>query len=219
MERTILERMQESKANHGVTFVNYLNNGEVFKDEFYKTRRLEFAKEKSTYDLIGESFYDSTESCARHYDFDTITMDLYLGLIYKAEDHDENGKLKSDAEPINNIVRFYTADVNCYLNGEQTNDYNYGRFNSHQSFIDYDMLVKTSRKNGLIFDGPETFAEFKEAMKSGEPFDIKLVASLLPKQEIGKEEQQEKVEEVVESVEEVKAEEKPKSLIKRFLGF
>ena len=204
MGKTLLERMQESKANHGVTFVNYLNNGEVYKDEFYKTRSLEFAKEKATYDLIGESFYDATESCARHYDFDTVTMDLYLGLVYKMEDHDENGKLKSDAEPIKDIVRFYTADVNCYLDGEQTNDYNYGRFNSRQSFIDYDMLVKTTRKHGLIFNGPETFEEFEEAIKSGETFDIKLEASLLPKQEIVKEELQE----------EVKIEEKPKGKIK-----
>ena len=217
MDKTLLERMQESKANHGVTYVNYLNNGEVYKDEFYRTKSLKFAKEKATYDLIGESFYDAAESCARHYDFDTITMDLYLGLVYKIEDHDENGMLKSGAEPIKDVVRFYTADVNCYLDGEKTNDYNYGRMNARQSFIDYNMLVKTTRKNGLVFNGPETFAEFKEAIKSGETFDIKLEASLLPKQETVKEEVAEEVAE--ETVEEVKTEEKPKSMIKRFLGF
>lgn len=212
MEKTLLKRMQESKANHGVAFVNYMNNGDVYKDEFYMTKNLDFSKEKFRYDLVGETFYDAVESCARHYDFDTVTMDLYLGLVYKAEDHDENGNLKSDAEPLNNIVRFYTADVNCYLGGEQTNDYNYGRMHSRQSFIDYDLLVKTTRKNGLIFNGPETFEEFKEAIKSGEPFNINVEASLLPKEDT-KETVQEEV------VEEVKTEEKPKSMIKRFLGF
>ena len=212
MEKTLLKRMQESKANHGVAFFNYMNNGDVYKDEFYMTKNLELSKEKFRYDLVGETFYDAVESCARHYDFDTVTMDLYLGLVYKAEDHDENGNLKSDAEPLNNIVRFYTADVNCYLDGEQTNDYNYGRMHSRQSFIDYDLLVKTTRKNGLIFNGPETFEEFKEAIKSGEPFNINVEASLLPKEDT-KEAVQEEV------VEEVKTEEKPKSMIKRFLGF
>lgn len=213
MEKSLLERMQESKANHGITFVNILNNGEVYKDEFYKTQSLEFANDKDRFNVIGETFFDATESCARNYDFDTITMDLYLGLVYKYEDFDENGQLKADAEPLNDVVRFYTAAVNCYLDGKQTNDYNYGRIHSRQSFINYDMLVKAAQKNGLVFNGPETFEEFKEAIKSGEKFDVKLEASLLPKQEIQNEELQEDI------VEEVKTEEKPKSLIKRFLGF
>lgn len=208
MEKTLLERMQESKANHGVAFVNYMNNGDVYKDEFYRTKNLELSKETFRYELVGETFYDAVENCARNYDFDTVTMDLYLGLVYKAEDHDENGNLKDGAEPINNIVRFYTADVNCYLDGEQTNTYNYGRWHSRQSFIDYDLLVNTTRKNGLIFNGPETFKEFEEAIKSGETFDIKLEASILPKED---------TKEVVQD--EVKKEEKPKSMIKRFLGF
>ena len=200
--------MQESKANHGIAFVNYLNNGKVYKDEFYQTQSLQNANETFRYDFIGESFYDAAESCARHYDFDTVTMDLYLGLIYKAEDHDEKGILKSDAEPIKDIVRFYTADVNCYLNGKQTNDYNYGRFNSRQSFINYKMLVETTRKNGLIFNGPETFEEFEEAIKSGKTFDIKLEASLLPKNENVQEEV------IQDEVQEVKTEKKPKRKIK-----
>lgn len=183
MDKKLLERMQEAKNNHGATYINYLNNGEVYKDEFYKTKSLRFAKDKDTYDAIGETFYEATESCARHYDFDTITMDLLLGLVYKVEDHDENGVLKSDAQPIKDIVRFYTTAVNCYLDGEQTNDYNYGRIHSRQSFIDYNMLVNTTRKNGLKFNGPETFEEFAEAIKSGEPFDISLEANLYQKEE------------------------------------
>ena len=183
MEKTLLERMQESKANHGVAFFNYMNNGDVYKDEFYRTKNLELSQETFRYDLV-----------------------------YKAEDHDENGNLKEDAEPLNNIVRFYTADVNCYLDGEQTNTYDYGRLHSRQSFIDYDLLVNATRNNGLIFNGPDTFEEFKEAIKSGEPFNINVEASLLPKEDT-KEVVQNKV------VEEVKTEEKPKSLIKKFLGF
>ena len=108
----------------------------------------------------------------------TLSMNLSLGLIFDGKYVDEDNKVKADAEPMEGIVRYYTMEADCYLNGEKTNKHDGAKYRSRQGFINYARLVNSAAKNGLTFNGPRTFEEFKEQILVGEPFDISLSASL-----------------------------------------
>ena len=95
---------------------------------------------------------------------------------------DENQKLKKDAQPIDGIVRYYARKSSCYLNDEKVKTIDWGDIKSVSGFINYNILVKSAEENGLIFNGPKTFEEFKEHILVGEPFEISITASLKPKE-------------------------------------
>ncbi len=202
MKERLIDKMIQAKNDQGIAYVNFFNDGKITKDERHRTTLLKYANEASAFDSIEETLYSSTESCCRNYDLDTIEMNLYLGLIYDGKDVEEE-QIKENAEPMNNIVRFYTGEVNTYLENEQTNDYDYGRMHGRQGYINYNVLISQVKKNGLTFNGPKSFEEFKEKILSKEPFDINISATLIPTEE--------KQEEVV-------VEEKPKSKNKSIFG-
>lgn len=206
MKEKLINKMIKAKEDQGIAYVNFFNDGSVSEDERFRTSLLKYANDADGFDTIADTLYRSTESCSRNYDFDSIKMDLMLGLVYEGCDVDENKQIKEDAEPLNGIVRYYTGEVNSYLDNEKTNDYDYGRLNGRQGYINYKNLVSQVKKNGLTFNGPDNFEEFKQSILSKEPFEVSISANLLEKLP------EEEIEEVVE------VEEKPKSKIKRFLG-
>lgn len=202
MKERLIDKMIQAKNDQGIAYVNFFNDGKITKDERNRTTLLKYANGESAFDSIEETLYSSTESCCRNYDLDTIEMNLYLGLIYDCKDVDDE-QIKENAEPMNNIVRFYTGEVNSYLDNEKTSDYDYGRMHGRQGYINYNVLTSQIKKNGLTFNGPKSFEEFKEKILSKETFDINISATLIPTEE--------KQEEVV-------VEEKPKSKIKSIFG-
>ncbi len=183
IEKSLLERMQESKDKHGVACISVFNNGKVRLDENYMTPMIKYANDSDAFQTIGEVLFDINESYAREYEFDTLTMNLELGLVFDGKYVDADKKVRPDAVPMEGIVRYYTMRTDCYLDGEKTNTRDPGYFKSRQGFIGYNKLVSSAEKNGLIFNGPRTFEEFKEQILIGEPFDITLTASFRQKED------------------------------------
>lgn len=181
MEKTIFERMKEAKKSNEVAFVGFFNNGKVREDENFVVHRLNEAKEMDSINLIANVLCDATDSYSHYYPFDTIKMDLELGLLYNKNDVDEDKKVKANARPINNVVRFYTGEVNSYLDGERTNTWNCRR--GTQGFVDFGFLMSVLENSGLTYTGPETFEEFKGRIISGNPFEISLTANFKEKEE------------------------------------
>lgn len=177
MEKTLLEKLKEARISNEPAYVSFFNNGEVRIDKSIANKRMTEYYLDDTIGSINYVFTDAAESYARHNPYDTISMSLELGLIYNKEDVDDENHIRENAEPLKGIVRCYTGDITSYLNGEKANEegyYGYGK----QGFVDYKNLVTTMRRNGIAFEGPETFDDFKEAILSGEQFDINLTASL-----------------------------------------
>lgn len=183
MEKSLIEKLRDAKRDHEVSFVNFFNNGTVNTDERYYAKNASDIKAYKT-DLTLDVLEQATSSYARHYDFDTISMEMIMGLVYDKNDVDENNDIRKNAQPLYNVARFYTGRVNSYLDGNQTNvanfyDYAPGR----QGYVYYNDFVKYVKKMGLTFDGPESFEEFKKLILSGELFDINVVANLLEEKE------------------------------------
>ncbi len=183
MEETLLEKLKKAKKYHGAEFICFFNNGKVREDDLINAKRIQEAKDPKTFDLISEVLYKATESYAQRYDFDSVEMDLELGLIYKARDV-EDGTIIENREPIPGIVRIYTGSITSYLDGEQTSGRDYYRYGfGKQSFITFKQLMKAIQESGLDYTGPETFEEFKEQILQGKPFDIKISANLNEKED------------------------------------
>ena len=215
MNKSLIEELIEAKHEHDPVLVSFCNVGKARKDEQYMVKYFEEAKDNDKFYLISESMKKATKMYAYGYDFDTITMDLKLGLVYDVNDLDENYQVKENSNPVDGIVRFYSGIVNSYLDGKKTNKYEYD--NGYSGFIKFDDLMSNVSNSGLEYTGPNSFEELKERILNNEKFDISLIASLKEKEDqvvtpIIKEE----VEEAV--VEEKTIEEKPKSKIKRFFG-
>ena len=182
-KKTLLEKMQESKDRNGIAFICVYNDREVSIENTYMTSLMKYANDSDAFDSIGEAMYNINETYARDYDFDTLNLKLSLGLVFGGKDMDSNKKVKPDAEPLEGIVRYFTGDATSYLNGEKTNEVDWGFVKSRVGYINYDILVKSAEENGLVFNGPKTFDEFKEHILVGEPFEISLTASLKSKEQ------------------------------------
>ncbi len=181
-EKSLLEKMQESKDKHGVACISVFNDGKVRIDENYRMPMMKYANDLDAFKTIGEVLYDCNESYAREYNFDSISLNLSLGLIFDGKYVDEDKKVSPDAVPMDGVVRYYTMESDCFLDGEKVNERDAGYYKGRQGFIGYNRLVSSAEKNGLVFNGPRTFEEFKEQILIGEPFDISVTANFIQKE-------------------------------------
>ena len=212
MNKSLIEELIEAKHEHDNVLASVFNDGKVRKDEKYMAERLEDDTKNDKFYLITETMKDATKMYGLGYEFDTISMDLLLGLIYDVNDLDENDKIKENAQPINGMVRFYTSNVSSYLDGVKTNKYEYDL--GRQGFIKFDKLMSNISKSGLEYAGPTSFEELKERILGEEIFNISLTAEL-EKKDTNIQNQQIEVQEIQEQDQEI---EKPKSLFKKLIG-
>ena len=179
---SLLDDLREVKHGYDTEYVCYFNDGSIRKDGKRSSERIKEASKRDEFDSIARYLKDATDHFSDKYQFDNVKMELLLGLIYDSKDI-EDEKRSEDAEPVNGIVRYYTYHTNCYLDGKQSNKYDYYEIMGHQNFIKYDSLVKAIKKSGLDYDIPETFEEFKEQILVGEPFEISVSANFKEKEE------------------------------------
>ena len=184
MEKSLLERLMDAKHEYDVANYAFFNDGVVRKDENYSAKRINNIDNEKQFAAIENVLCDATRSYARHYEFDNIDMSLLLGLIFDSKDIDENNKIKEDAEPVQNIVRYYTSSVTSQLDGEKTNSIDYEKYGvGNQGYINFNQFISLIKKSGLDYNGPETFKEFEERILIGKPFDITLSANFKKKEE------------------------------------
>lgn len=181
--RTILERMIEAKKSHDIVYVCFYNDGKVRKVDNTELLKVKDAETFLPYSYIGDMLCDATRICSEDHNINNVNMDIRLGLVYNASDVDEKNKVIGNAQPLNGIVRYYVSDVNCYLDDKKAN-YNHRFFcePGREGYVGYDMLISEMGNSGLSFNGPTTFKEFKEAIASGEKFDISIYADLREKE-------------------------------------
>ena len=166
MDKSLKERLLELRKDRSVDKVYFYNDGTRNTDEYWATKRLNNICNRWECKYIKEVFYDNVKKCTYFHDFDYVTMDLLIGLVYDANDVDENNNIKENAKPLDDIVRYYTDVTRCYLNNEQQNpEERHWHVTGGQGFAKYSELVKSlSREDGLTYNGQETFQELKEAL-------------------------------------------------------
>ena len=182
MDKTVLDKLLAIKTNQKIAHVSFFNNGKIRRDEFSSAKRINSFNNKDDYKAITDVLISAAESYSRSCPFDTIMMNLELGLIYNNDDVHEDNTLKTNAKPIENIVRYYTGSISSFLEGQKTNLYDYDRIGlGRQNYIDYNKLKELVENSGLMFIGPNTFEEFKKKITSGERFNILISADLKEK--------------------------------------
>ncbi len=186
--KTLLEELQEASVSNDDAYVSFFNNGEVRTDKNIVTERMNSFYQDDFIGTVKFIFRDAAEYYARQKPYDTIKMNLELGLVYNKNDVDEENHFKENANPIKDVVRCYTGEVTSFLNGERANEHKYPY--DRQGFINYNSFISKMKKDGISFEGPETFDDFKDAILSGEKFDVSIFADLKEKtnEEVVKEE-------------------------------
>ena len=184
MKKSLLERLMDAKHEYDVANYAYFNNGIIRKDENYSAKRINNIDNIEQFASIENVLCDATRSYARQYKFDSIDMNLLLGLIFDSKDIDENAKIKEGAEPIQNVVRYYTGSITSQLDGEKTNSIDFGNYGvGSQGYINFNQLISLIKESELEYNGPETFKEFEKDILTGIPFDITLSAKFIKKEE------------------------------------
>ena len=177
MEKDLLEELRVARHAYEISHVNFFNTGKITEEERYYATRINDDYSLSAFELIKDYLLSAAKSYSRDCDFDRIDLSLLIGLVFEKENVDDNNKIKENAEPIHNMVRYYIGNATAYLDGEKSNESDYSGV-SYQGYINYNKLVSFTKKIGLEFNGPDSFEEFKKAILSGEPFDISLTANL-----------------------------------------
>ncbi len=184
MGDSLLDRVMKAKKDYEVGQFIYFNSGRVSTETNGFAKKMDDIWDKVEIELLMRDLCEATASYARQYPLDTMIVGLDLGLIYKADDIDENMKPKAGAKPVNNIVRYYDTSFDSYADGKKTNEREFGEHNvTHQGYVHYDKLVKVFHGSGVEFTGPKTFEEFKKAIEAGEVFDINLIAEMNKKEQ------------------------------------
>ena len=181
-KETFLDRVKSAKRDNEVGQVVFYNNGKVDTETNGYAKKMNDIFDRVEIELLMQDLCSATATyAARDFDMDTMEVGLLLGLVYSASDVDENNKPKENAQPVNNVVRYYDIGFNSYKDGQKTNDgEDYGKYHvTHQGYVHYDKLVKAFEGSGVEFTGPKSFKEFKEAILAGELFDVSLVADLM----------------------------------------
>lgn len=181
MNKTILEKIKEASHKAEIKYVNFFNDGTVSQDNSGMDKSFNDATKPFEGRIVLNEMVDGSKFFVKFCDFDTIDMDLLLGLVYYKKDINDNNEINKNAEPIKGIVRYYTGKFGTFHNGEKTNSDD-GYYPSIQGFVKFDSLMKEIKKSGLDYTGPETFEEFEEQILVGEPFDIKVSANLVEKE-------------------------------------
>ena len=179
---SLLDDLREVKHGYDTEYVCYFNDGSIKKDGKKSSERIKEAGNKNEFDNIARYLKGATDLFSNRFEFDTVKMELLLGLVYDSKDVDDE-KRSEDAEPVDGVVRYYTYHTNCYENGKQQNTIDYYEISGHQNFIKYDNLVKAIKKSGLDYNIPETFEEFKDQILVGEPFEVSVSANFKEKEE------------------------------------
>lgn len=166
----------KNKTPKGI--VNFYNDGSVSRDDENIVENLDLISYFGYH--IKNLYLEAAKSYVnRGYDFDTIELDLKMGLIYNEYDVNDDNTIKEGKQPMKNCVRIYTGRVKSYLDDEQTNTsdyYDYGM--GYQNVAFYNSFIRDLERYDFEFIGPKTYEEFKEKILNGETFDVKVSLSL-----------------------------------------
>ncbi|MBQ3297546.1 MAG: hypothetical protein IJG97_01935 [Bacilli bacterium] len=183
MSKRLLDNLQEMKNNQGCNYVSFFNNGITRKDDYNLEKDIRWVDYSDSYYGVTSTLCSAIEKSIGDNDFDTVNMEVMLGLIYETSELDENGQITAKSKPVKNVVRYYTGPITCLLDGEKANDYDYDRnIYRSQGVLKYNKFISGSRDDGFIVDAPRSFEQFKRAILSGEPFDINISAKFKTKE-------------------------------------
>ena len=182
MENTLLERLKEAKKEYETEYVSLFGEDKVVEDKHYMTDHIKNAKSKNAFDFLDSALKNFARMYTLYNEYDALEVDLNLGIVYNITDIDENNKPVIGAKPIDNLVRIYTDTTRAYLDNEEVSHKLDSEYFGSQGFIDFDLLINTLKKEGLSYNGPESYDELKYRVLCNQKVNATIKAELEKKQ-------------------------------------
>lgn len=181
MESKLLKELAEIRDSLDPVLVYFMNNGNVIAKDSYSLNLLNnFSNERSA-EWIKDLFKKAAGMYVYSGKFNRLITTIDMGLVYYKDDVDDKNHIIGHAKPINNIVYFNASKIDSYLDNKQTNKYNYCEHYLANGFVNYNEFPELMDKEGLMVSAPKTFNDFRDAVLSGEKFDITVEADLREK--------------------------------------
>jgi hypothetical protein len=190
MVKSLKEQLSDTRRDHEVSYIVKFNNGRLKKEKVNKTKNMDPSYDTNSFVFDYKWAFKSIAQClsSYHIDFDYVSVNLLVGLMYNPEDY-INGKLKEDAKPVEDVVSVYIGKMDALLkNRKRIIDPMYKLFLRSHKFVNYNELIESFNKEGIVFDGPKSFDELVERITSNETFDIKGYIDLKNQEELTQEE-------------------------------
>lgn len=183
MDFNVLYDLRKAKYDYSKAQVCFYNNGKIRTENNDTATHTKDDNSENSIKAIRQLLIKAIQFYSKRCDFDTISMDLELGIIYDINDVNEDNTIKENKEPIQDIVRVYNGTIMPLLNNEQTNDFDYGdTCFGVEDYVRFDTLKKLIDESGLSYVGPRTFNELKDRIQSGEKFNVNVTANLVGKE-------------------------------------
>ena len=172
------EELLKLRTKKQIVYYQMFKNGQIIPETREFARDLTKIGNENT---VGVLEYVLTEALKRYSyksDFDFVDMRLNAGVVYDAKDI-EDGKIRMNARPYDNIACFKVDSITSYLNGEQSNGFEYvAEHGGYSGLMLYNEVVKELRERGFNFEGPETFEDLKNAVLYGQDFNLDITMDL-----------------------------------------
>lgn len=179
LKSSLKEELIKAKKELEKSYVIFYSDGKVRK-EVAKDINDRLNSSNDQFFWIEEQFKDACSYYGRRHEFDSLNMGLILGVLFDGDDVNPDETIKEGAHPVNDLVHFYTGEIDSYLDGDKTNTEDFSKYHyQSQSFLRFSHLLSEAKKNGIKYDGPESFDELVASVKSRQENDINLSLSLV----------------------------------------
>ena len=173
------EELLKLRTNKQIVYYQIYKDGEIVPETREFAKDLSKLSSEGGVGVLEYVFTDALKSYSYKSDFDYADMKLSAGLVYDAKDIEDGKRIKMNARPYDNIACFKIASISSYLNGEQSNTYDYTEtYGFYRILVPYDKAIRELREHGLTVEGPESFEDLKNAILYGQDFDIDISMDL-----------------------------------------
>lgn len=187
-KKSAKEDLLDIKETLKTEYVSFFNDGTTTKDngEYVLTAMNDRLNDScSRIDMFLKSGTKAITLLSKE-DFDELNFIFRIGIIYSKNTLGDNNQILPTSKYLNDKVRYYTDAVEAYKDGILIKRIESHEMTGYQGFIDYNKLIKTTKKEGITLIGPNSFEELKELITNNKQEKISLVVDF--KRELDKQE-------------------------------
>lgn len=181
MGNTLLDKMYDAKSEFETAYYSFFSDGTVDERTNLFKDSVENAKDNKELNALSNYLQILARDHSVFGKYDSLDVNLSLGVVFRAEDVTDEKKPKGPAHAIRDIVDVRIDNSSSYLERELVKDnldtYCYDRV----GFTTLDNLISFLENEGLTYNGPENYDEVLYDFIYEKPMTATITANLSKK--------------------------------------